>query len=277
MAENDRSSLPIGVFDSGVGGFTVVRALRRKLPSEDIIYLGDTARVPYGTKSPETVIRYSLNNARFLHAAGIKVLVVACNTASAHSIKALRSALDIPVIGVIEPGARAACSATKNGLVGVIGTRGTVESRSYAHHISEISAGKVTTQGLACPLFVPLAEEGWLSGEVPRLTALHYMQALHAILPDMDTLVLGCTHYPLLSAVINEASSEIFGHSVSLIDSGVSSSYVIGEILKDRGLENPDSERKGVLKTCVTDTSHIETVGELFLGEPLGTVERVDV
>ncbi|MBN2724764.1 MAG: glutamate racemase [Deltaproteobacteria bacterium] len=274
--ETLKKNLPIGVFDSGVGGFTVVRALRKYLPGENIIYLGDTARVPYGTKSPETVIRYSINNAKFLDSLGIKLLVVACNTASAHSITALRDNFNIPVVGVIEPGARAAVKNTISGNVGVIGTRGTIESHAYETHIREKSVSTVTTGGIPCPLFVPLAEEGWIEGEIPEKTAVHYMNELKKVIPEMDTLVLGCTHYPLLKKIISEAALKVFEREIKLIDSGVSASYVIEEILREKELFN-DNSSGGTLDTYVTDTSRISEIGELFLGEPLSNVQRVDI
>ncbi|MBU1068229.1 glutamate racemase [Myxococcota bacterium] len=267
--------LPIGVFDSGVGGLTVVRSLRQSLPHESFIYLGDTARVPYGTKSPATVVRYSLNNARFLLAQGIKMLVVACNTASAHAIPALQKELSIPVVGVVEPGARAALSATRNGCIGVIGTYGTVESGAYQKAISELR-DKLRVAAEPCPLLVPLAEEGWLTGDVPRLVATEYLGRLHARFPEADTLVMGCTHYPLFRELIAEVTTDLFGREVALIDSGIAATAEVAHLLRRREMEAPGGV-SGTLRVMVTDKSRIDIVGTRFLGEALTEVTSVDV
>ncbi len=185
----------IGIFDSGVGGLTVLKEIVRVLPQEDTIYLGDTARVPYGTKSPETVTRYSQQITSFLVSRDIKLLVVACNTASAFSLDALKERFPIPIVGVIEPGSRRAAAVTRTGKVGVIGTEGTIRSSAYAKAIKRMNP-EIEVITRACPLFVPLAEEGWVDNEVARLTARIYLQGLKE--EGVDTLVLGCTHYPLL-------------------------------------------------------------------------------
>jgi len=267
--------LPIGVFDSGVGGLTVVRSLREVLPRESFVYLGDTARVPYGTKSPATVVRYSLNNARFLLQQGIKMLVVACNTASAHAIPALQKELAIPVVGVVEPGARAALAATRNGCIGVIGTYGTVESGAYQKAIAELR-DRLEVAAEPCPLLVPLAEEGWLTGDVPRLVAAEYLGRLHARFPQADTLVMGCTHYPLFRGLLAELTGRLFGREVALIDSGVAATAEVGHLLRRRELE-VSGEARGTLRVMVTDRSRIELVGSRFLGEDLVDVSSVDV
>ncbi|MBA3657659.1 MAG: glutamate racemase, partial [Gemmatimonadaceae bacterium] len=193
------SSAPIGVFDSGIGGLTVFRELIRQLPNESIVYFGDTARVPYGPKSPDTVLRYSQEIADFLGKQGVKALVVACNTATAHAVPALRTNMKIPVIGVIDPGARAAAKATRSGSVGVIGTAGTIRSRAYETAILNLLPDARISVA-ACPLFVPLVEEGWLETEATSLVASEYLTPLRDA--HIDTLVLGCTHYPLLKRVI---------------------------------------------------------------------------
>ncbi|HZK77813.1 MAG TPA: glutamate racemase, partial [Gemmatimonadaceae bacterium] len=184
---------PIGVFDSGIGGLTVVRELIRQLPNESIIYFGDTARVPYGPKSPDTVLRYSREITEFLKEQGIKAMVIACNTATAHALAALREEYDLPIIGVIEPGARAAARATTGGKIGVIGTYGTINSHAYEKAIKAELPGATITS-IACPLFVPLAEEGWLETEATSLIAKEYLSSF--VDAKIDTLVLGCTHYP---------------------------------------------------------------------------------
>src|ERR1043165_6149481 len=191
--------LPIGIFDSGVGGLTVYRALHERLPNERFVYLGDTARVPYGTKSLATVERYAVENSRFLAARGIKLLVVACNTASALALPAIRAAISVPVIGVIEPGARAAVEIAQGGNIGVIATEATVQSHAYAKAIASIGGARVIER--ACPLFVPLAEEGWANSDVARIVARDYLTELSET--NLGALVLGCTHYPILKDVIS--------------------------------------------------------------------------
>ncbi len=267
--------LPIGVFDSGVGGLTVVRSLRESLPRESFVYLGDTARVPYGTKSPATVVRYSLNNARFLIQQGIKMLVVACNTASAHAIPALQKELSIPVVGVVEPGARAALAATRNGCIGVIGTYGTVESGAYQKAISELR-DRLKVDAEPCPLLVPLADEGWLTGDVPKLVVTEYLARLHTRFPEADTLVMGCTHYPLFRELLAEVTRELFGREVALIDSGIAATAEVMHLLCRRELEAA-GDAPGTLKVMVTDKSRIDIVGSRFLGEPVDEVSLVDV
>lgn len=207
------SNLPIGIFDSGVGGLTVYRALHERLPYEHFVYLGDTARVPYGTKSLSTVERYGIENAKFLEAHGIKLLVVACNTASALALPAIRNAVEVPVIGVIEPGARAAVIVAAGKRIGVIATEATVNSGAYASAIARIDSHTEVTER-ACPLFVPLAEEGWAETDVARAVAEQYLSDFRK--QDVGALVLGCTHYPILRDLIGE----VVGREVPLIDSG---------------------------------------------------------
>src|SRR5271166_2618715 len=204
MAGETRSAdrnAPLGVFDSGLGGLTVVRALREALPSERIVYLGDTARVPYGTKAPGTVVKYALSCARHLVARDVKALVIACNTVSAVAPERLRVELDIPVLEVIEPGARAAVAATRTGRIGVLATSGTIASGAYPRAVAQIST-RAEVLGQAAPLLVPLAEEGWIEGDVPRLVVRRYIEPL--AVAGVDAIVLGCTHYPLLRSVIEQ-------------------------------------------------------------------------
>lgn len=260
----------IGIFDSGVGGLTVLKEIIKVLPQEDTIYLGDTARVPYGTKSPETVTRYSRQITSFLVSRDIKMLVVACNTASAVSLTALQKEFSIPIIGVIEPGARRAAAVTRTGKVGVIGTAGTIRSSAYAKAIKRINSDiEVITR--ACPLFVPLAEEGWIDNEVARLTAQTYLQGLKDEM--VDTLVLGCTHYPILKDII----AETMGDSVTLVDSAEETAFAVAEILGNRSLLRPSSER-GNHHFYVTDVpAGFIRVGTRFLGERLGDVFQVNL
>lgn len=258
----------IGIFDSGVGGLTVLREVIRVLPQEDTIYLGDTARVPYGTKSPETVIRYSRQIASFLEGRDVKLLVVACNTASAVALEALEQQYSMPVVGVIEPGARRAVAATRTGTVGVIGTEGTIASSAYTKAIKRLNPD-VAVVTRACPLFVPLAESGWTDNEVARLTALTYLQGLRE--EGVDTLVLGCTHYPLLKGVI----AEVMGEGVTLVDSAEETALTVAAILDEQHLLRPSAER-GNHHYFVTDIpAGFIRVGNRFLGGRLGDVYQV--
>jgi glutamate racemase len=264
------SHAAIGVFDSGVGGLTVLKALMERLPYESTVYLGDTARVPYGTKSGEVVTRYSLANARALMEFDLKLLVVACNTASAVALPALREALPIPVVGVIGPGAQQAAATTRSGRVAVIGTPGTIASGAYQRVLAaERKELEVRTQ--ACPLFVPLAEEGWVTGEIPRLVAQKYLPT--SLLEGVDTLVLGCTHYPLLSNVI----AEVVGPAVQLVDSATATAERVAEVLRERGLTQ--LERRTVERHyLVTDTpTRFLEVGARFLGHPLSGARQIDL
>lgn len=262
---------PIGIFDSGVGGLTVVKEITRHLPDESIIYLGDTARVPYGIKSPETVIKYSRQNAKFLKEKGIKLLVVACNTSSAVSLPILRDEIDMPVIGVIEPGARAAVRGTKTGRIGVIGTEATVKSGAYEKAINQWSGKKIEASSKPCPLFVPLAEEGWFENEVAEMTAEIYLKDFRG--NGVDILVLGCTHYPLLKKTIQKT----VGNGVILIDSAEETAREVEELLKEKGLIS--NSESAVKDFYVTDNpERFSKVGKVFLGENgLGRLSIVDI
>jgi glutamate racemase len=264
---------PIGVFDSGVGGLTVVRALRRALPGEDIVYLGDTARVPYGSKSPRTVEKYSLACQRFLLDRGVKLVLIACNTASANALPALREASPVPVIGAVEPGAASALAATKSGHIGVIGTLGTVRSNAYATAIHERDPHAKLT-ALACPLLVPLAEEGWTEDEVAVLVARRYLTQLFAQDRAIDTLVLGCTHYPLLRDVLKHVAAELAGGEIAVVDSASAMADAAREAL---GSGPNKRTSAGRLDCFATDTSRLDELAPRFLGEPLTGFELVDL
>jgi glutamate racemase len=262
--------LPIGVFDSGIGGLTVLRVIHQALPAESTIYLGDTARVPYGTKSPEVVTRYALNNARFLVERGIKLLVVACNTASAVVLPALEEELDVPVVGVIRPGARKAAETTRSGVVGVIGTEGTIMSGSYERALLEIRPG-TRVHKRPCPLFVPLAEEGWDNHPVSLAVAQDYLHDFAS--GGMDTLILGCTHYPVLIPAIEKA----VGAEVALVDSATSVAEAVAQELGRLDLTCP-GDGPPVREFFVTDVpQRFQTVGERFLGARLFGIKQVDI
>jgi glutamate racemase len=270
--------LAIGVFDSGVGGLTVMRELVRALPAEDLLYLGDTARLPYGSKSGDTVLRYSRKAAGFLVARGAKALVIACNTASAYALPALGDELDIPVVGVIEPGAEAAVRASSAGQIGVIATAGTVSSGAYTRAIKRRLPDAVVV-AQACPLLVPLAEEGWVSGEVPKLVAERYFAPFARVRPPLDTLVLGCTHYPLLEDILREEIARAVGGPVSVVSSGRATARALIDELSSRGLLRPSGKDAppGARRFFVTDDNpRFAEVGARFMGEPTA-LEWVDL
>ena len=266
----DNKDRPIGVFDSGIGGLTVLIEIIMELPHESTIYLGDTARVPYGIRSPETVMRYSFENTKFLFSKNVKLLIVACNTASSISLNAIKKSMSIPVIGVIEPGAKAAVKATRNKRIGVIGTEATIKSSAYTKAIKAID-GSIEVFGLSCPLFVPLVEEGWTEGEIATLTAKRYLDGMRD--SGVDTIVLGCTHYPLLKKVI----AGVMGEGVRLIDSAVETSYEIKTILEVIGL-NRQQASAPLREFYVTDSpERFVKVGENFLGQKIEHIEKVEV
>ncbi|MDX6692827.1 MAG: glutamate racemase [Blastocatellia bacterium] len=276
-------NLPIGIFDSGVGGLTVYRALHERLPDERFVYLGDTARVPYGTKSLATVERYAIENSRFLEARGIKLLVVACNTASALALPAIRRAVSVDVIGVIEPGARAAAESSegqsRSARIGVIATEATAHSGAYSAAIARFAPG-VTVIERACPLFVALAEEGWAETNVAREVAAEYLRDLRE--QSVETLVLGCTHYPILRRVIQET----LGHQVRLIDSGEAAARDVESRLETNGLAREAPEDKARERHLCDDLDHFyvtdaaerfSRVAERFLGSAPSVLEAVEV
>ncbi len=266
----DKKNKPIGVFDSGIGGLTVLKEILKVLPKESTIYLGDTARVPYGIRSPETVIRYSFENTKFLSSKDIKLLVIACNTASSISLEAIERNIDIPVIGVIKPGAKAAAKATKGRKIGVIGTEATIKSNAYTKAIKALDK-KIEVFTRACPLFVPLVEEGWTEGEITRKVAEKYLKTLQD--EKIDTIVLGCTHYPLLKKVI----AKVMGKSVRLIDSAVETSREVKTILEELSLLRT---RKGTpaREFFVTDSPEkFVAVGERFLGQKIELIKKIQV
>lgn len=265
-----KQDLAIGVFDSGIGGLTVVRELMRQLPGERIVYFGDTARAPYGNKSPRALVRFALENSRFLVSRHIKFLVVACNSSSAYSLPALRQRLKVPVLGVVLAGARAAVSRRHGQKLGVIGTRATIQSGAYQKAIKELSPG-TTVYAQACPLFVPLVEEGWNQHRVAEMVAKDYLLALKR--RGIDTLVLGCTHYPLLKAVIHK----VLGRGVALVDSASETAHEVKEMLATTGLL---AKRKSVAFSShefyVSDLpGQFSELGKRFLGRSISKVTQI--
>lgn len=257
---------PIGVFDSGIGGLTVAAALRELLPAENIFYIGDTARVPYGGKSPSTIERYSMEISGLLLSEGAKMIVVACNTASALGVPRLQETLKVPVLGVISPGAQAAVSATRNHCVGVIGTRATIYSRAYERAIHALDP-KVRVRSRACPLLVPLIEEGWFEDPVTDQVVQRYLNEL--IEEDIDTLVLGCTHYPLLSSTLTRFA----GDRITLVDSARNCALAVRDLLKKEKLTAPRSHI-GQMQVALTDASDgFLRVAEKSLGLQVGDVQ----
>lgn len=273
MTQPDRR--PIGVFDSGMGGLTVLGALRRALPAEDFLYLGDTARLPYGTKSAETVVRYALQAARALLAQQVKMLVVACNTASAHALAALRQAFpETPVLGVVEPGAAAAVAATRSGRIAVIATEGTVASGAYRAAILRLMPA-ADVQQQPCALFVGLVEEGWIDNEVTEATARRYLEPLFAQAPPPDALVLGCTHFPVLKPVLRR----IAGAQVAIIDSAEATAAIAVAELARLGLASERTRRGGERLLATDAAARFQRVARAFAiaGLEVGAVEVVDL
>lgn len=263
-------SNPIGVFDSGIGGLTVVKELMKILPNENIIYFGDTARVPYGTKSENTIKEYSIQNTKFLLSQNVKAIVIACNTSSAIALEKIQEMTDLPVVGVIKPGSVAAVESTKNKRIAVIGTTATISSRAYEKEIKSIDT-TIEVYGKACPLFVPIVEEGWFNHKIAYLAAEEYLSELRKY--SIDTLVLGCTHYPLLKDTIQK----VIGENVRLIDSGVETAKVVKKILEERDLLN-NSELKPDYKFFVSDLpQQFKKIGEMFLGREIENLIKIDL
>ena len=258
---------PIGVFDSGIGGLTVVHALHHRLPHENIVYFGDTARVPYGPKSPQVVREYAAQDVDFLVSMDVKMVVIACNTVSSVALDVVQKHAKVPVAGVILPGAEAAVKATSKKRVGVIGTRATINSNAYTHAIRQLDR-EVEVLSQECPLFVPLAEEGWVDHKVTELVAKEYLFPLKQ--QKIDTLILGCTHYPILRDAIQKAVDG----EVTLIDSGEATASTVEKILDEQNLRNR-SEQRANLQFYVSDIPvKFAEVGERFLGEKMGRVQR---
>jgi glutamate racemase len=273
VLSRDRDA-PLGVFDSGLGGLTVVHALRERLPSESIVYLGDTARVPYGTRSADTVVKYALGCSKALVDRGVKAVVVACNTVSAVALDALRVELDLPVLGVIEPGAEAAARVADGQVIGVLGTAGTIASGAYPRAAAAVST-RSEVIGQAAPLLVPLVEEGWTEGEVPRLAVRRYLEPLLA--RGAEVIVLGCTHYPLLRDVIEREAAALAGRPIRIVDSAHATADAVARFLRERDADARRRDR-GRLELLVTDLpATFMQVASRFLGEPVVDVEQIDL
>jgi len=268
MTQRKNKDYAIGVFDSGLGGLTVVKALMQHLPHEDIVYFGDTARVPYGTKSRESIIRFSKENVRVLMKRKVKAVVVACNSSSSYALPVLRREYPIPVIGVIEPGVRKAVSITKNRIIGVIATPATINSSAYLKNIKKKNASlRVISQ--ACPLFVPLVEEGWFHKDVTVTVAQEYLNTIKG--SGVDTLILGCTHYPLLKMVLRE----VMGPGVKLVDSAQEVAQEVKRVVQRKGLLREDI-RKPCYEFLVSDSpQHFRNLAKRFLGYDIRKVSRV--
>jgi glutamate racemase len=272
------------VFDSGLGGLTVVRALRQAMPDEAIVYLGDTARVPYGTKSADTILKYARSCAAVLTRRSVKALVIACNTASAVGLEMLRAELDLPVVGVIEPGARVAVDIAsrlsrerdaRSGRIGVLGTARTIASGAYSRAVAALST-RVEVVGSAAPLLVPLVEEGWLEGDVPRMAVERYVAPL--VEAEVGSIVLGCTHYPLLKDTISEAATRLSGGPVAVVDSARATAEVVAALLDSRDLRARSTRETAPLTLLVTDVpASFAAMAERCLGVPAPDVTLVDI
>jgi len=267
---NTINQKPIGVFDSGIGGLTVVRALLERLPNENIVYFGDTARVPYGSKSAQVVREYTVDDTDFLLSKDVKMIVVACNTVSAVALDVVQKRANLPVTGVIIPGAEAAVRATKKNRIGVIGTAGTINSRAYSNELKRLSHS-VSVSAMACPLFVPLVEEGWLDFKATELIADEYLFPL--MTEKIDTLILGCTHYPLLKKTITRSTKGM----VTLIDSGEAAAVTVETMLHEQHLVNTSKEKPNIQFFVSDAPEKFTQIGERFLGRPLGVVRRVSI
>ncbi len=266
---------PVGVFDSGLGGLTAVRELKKILPGEEIVYFGDTGRVPYGTRSPEIITKYAFDDMNFLTSFGVKAVLIACGTVSSIAIGELRKSFDMPIMGVVESAAKKACELTKNGKVALLATPATVKNRAYERECAKI-ASDVSVMGVGCPMFVPLVENGYVDSSctVTKLIADEYLSKLCEFSPDV--IILGCTHYPLIRGIIEERAKELFG-DVSIVDSGAEAAKTVKCFLENNSLTNPDVTEK-TAKFYVSDETHnFVSSASLFLGEEISDVTKIDI
>lgn len=261
---------PIGIFDSGIGGLTVLKELVEQLPDEDIIYFGDTARIPYGTKSKEAVVKYSFQCIKFLLSKDIKAIIIACNTASAVALAPALAEFEIPILGVIEPGAKAAVKETQNEKIGVIGTTGTINSEAYQQEIRKLSPQSEVI-GVACPLFVQIVEDGWEDTEIAKLTAEKYL--IDMVEHDVDTLVLGCTHYPILRYTL----SKVLGNRVRLVNPAYETAREVKEILTEKKLLASRDEKPNHEFYVSDDPEKFRRIGGNILNKNINSIEKVDI
>ncbi len=277
MEEQRHDNRPVGVFDSGVGGLTVLDAIQQVLPHEDLIYLGDTARVPYGNRTPQTIIRYAVSCAKQLVERDVKAIVIACNTASAHALEALNEAFDIPVYGVIEPASRMAVQVSQTRCIGIIGTRATISSQAYSRAILHLDSS-AHVYGLACPLFVPLVEEGWAESDVACLVVEKYLKDLLGMTDghSMDTLILGCTHYPILRTMISKTLKR-YGCNVSLCDCAQATAETLRMALEKRQLLASNTHHGRAQYLVTDDPLQFAAVGKSFMKEPPSDVIHIDI
>lgn len=274
---HEKHFIMIGIFDSGVGGLTVLEAIRTRLPYEDLLYLGDTARVPYGNRTPQTIVRYAMSCAQQLVKRDVKTIVIACNTASAHALDALNEAFHIPVFGVIEPAARLAMQMTKSGHIGIIGTRATIGSKAYERAILKASP-EMQVSALACPLFVPIVEENWSQTEVARLIVREYIENLRQQSKNHvpDTLILGCTHYPILKPMIADVLNDLH-IPMQLCDCAQATAEYLANELEIRGLLS-DSTQEGTTEYLVTDDpKQFTEVAQSFMHRAPQLVKHIDI
>jgi len=260
---------PIGIFDSGLGGLTVFKEIVNLMPYEDIIYFGDTARIPYGSKSKDTVTKFSIQNTKFLLSKDVKIVVVACNTASANAYPTLREKFDIPIIGVIEPGAKAAVQKTQTKRVAVIGTEATIASQAFERKIKEFNT-EIKVYSKACPLFVPLVEEGWVNNEITYLVANKYLEEFKY--SDIDTLVLGCTHYPFLIDVIKKVLPD-----VNLVNPAEETAKAVFELLSKKDILNEGVRQPYYHFFASDNLKKFESVASIFLNENIKCEEKIDI
>ena len=261
---------PIAVFDSGIGGLTVLKEIIEQLPGEDIVYFGDTARIPYGTRSKETVIKYVLQSFGFLMTKDVKAIVIGCNTATALAIEEAKEHFDIPIIGVVDPGALAATNSTKNNIIGVIGTEGTINSSAYQKKIRQILP-RAEIIGISCPLFVPIVEEGWENSDVALIAAEKYLLELKE--HNIDTLVLGCTHYPVLRYTIGK----VMGPDIELINPAYETAKLTRNILKEKGLLNEKLDGGNYKYYVSDDPDKFKRIGGNMIRSQIGIVEKVNI
>lgn len=265
------SDRPIGVFDSGLGGLTVLKEVMKILPNENIVYFGDTARVPYGPRSKDTVIKYTFQAINFLISKNVKAIVIACNTATARSLKESQEKYDLPILGVIEAGAKTAAYTTKNKIVGVIGTEGTVSSKAYNAEIGNIDSD-IKIIDKACPLFVPIVEEGWANTDIAFLTAKRYLEELKE--QNIDSLVLGCTHYPLLKRTIGE----VVGEEIKLVNPAKETAKDLKKILEEESIMRIDEEPRGIYEYYVSDIPEkFATIAKEFLNKEIENIKNIEI